>query len=74
MPTPGSRTGAVELFFEGANQTEPASGQPCLAVVLEIDRSDRNIYGAWREFHDVIHMSHVKTFNRPSPTTWCVIR
>jgi hypothetical protein len=54
---------AVELFIEGANQTDPASGQPCLAVVPEIDRSYRNFFGAWREFHDVIHKSYVDAFD-----------
>ncbi|QEX24806.1 hypothetical protein FRZ61_47480 [Hypericibacter adhaerens] len=54
---------AVELFVEGARQTDPASGQPCLAVVPEIDRSYRNFTSAWQEFHDVIHRSYAEAFD-----------
>jgi hypothetical protein len=54
---------AVELFIEAANQTDPASGQPRLAVVPELDRSYRNFFGAWQEFHDVIHKSYVEAFD-----------
>ncbi|QEX19603.1 hypothetical protein FRZ44_49180 [Hypericibacter terrae] len=62
MPTLGSRARAVELFIEGARQTDPASGQPCLAVVPEIDRSYRNFFGAWREFH-VSRLSYAEAFD-----------
>jgi hypothetical protein len=55
---------AVELFIEGARQSDPASGQPCLAVVPEIDRSYRNLTGAWQEFHDVIHKSYAEAFDQ----------
>ncbi len=54
---------AVELFIEGARQTDQASGQPCLALVPELDRSYRNFYDAWQEFHDVIHKSYVDAFD-----------
>jgi hypothetical protein len=54
---------AVELFIEAARQTDPVSGQPCLVVVPEIDRSYRNFYGAWQEFHDVIHKSYAEAFD-----------
>jgi hypothetical protein len=60
---PSSRTGAVELFIEAARQTDPASDQPCLAVVPEIDRSYRNLYGAWPGFHHVIQKSYVDAFD-----------
>ena len=54
---------AVELFIEAANRTDSASGQPCLAIVPEIDRSYRNFTSAWQEFHDVIHKSYVDAFD-----------
>ncbi len=54
---------AVELFIEGARQTDQASGQPCLAVVPELACSYRNSFGAWQEFHDVIHKSYVDAFD-----------
>lgn len=57
---------AIELFIEGARQTDPASGRPCLAVVPELDRSYRNFFGAWQEFHDVIHKSYADAFDAPT--------
>jgi lipopolysaccharide biosynthesis glycosyltransferase len=54
---------AIELFIEAARETDPASGQPLLAAVPEIDRSYRNFFGAWQEFHDVIRKGYADAFD-----------
>jgi hypothetical protein len=50
---------AIDLFCRGA-----ADGS--IAVVPEIDRSYRNFFHAWQEFHDVIHASYVEAFDTPT--------
>jgi hypothetical protein len=56
---------AVELFLEAARQRDEQS-RPVLAVVPEIDRSYRNFFHAWEEFHGVIHRSYVDAFDEPT--------
>jgi hypothetical protein len=49
--------GAVELFFRAA-----AEGP--IALVPEMDRSYRNFFHAWEEFHAVNHEGYRETFDR----------
>ena len=49
---------AVELFFQAA-----ATGG--LAIVPELDRSYRNFFEAWEEFHGVIRAGYAGAFGEP---------
>lgn len=48
---------AVELFRRAAREG-------AIAVVPEIDRSYRNFFHAWQEFHDIIHASYREAFDQ----------
>lgn len=52
---------AIELFRRGA-----AAG--AIACVPEMDRSYRNFFHAWQEFHDVIHASYREAFGEETAT------
>jgi len=52
----------VGLFIEAASPTNPANGEPYLAVMPEIGRNDCRFTSAWQEFHDVVHKCCVDAF------------
>ncbi|MEO8557902.1 MAG: hypothetical protein ABI439_02480 [Rhodospirillales bacterium] len=52
---------AVELFRRAAQDG-------ALACVPEIDRSYRNFFHAWQEFHDVIHAGYREAFDEATAT------
>ena len=49
---------AVDLFFR-------AAGDGAMALVPEMDRSYRNFFHAWEEFHAVNHEAFREAFDRP---------
>jgi hypothetical protein len=52
---------AIDLFRRAATGG-------AIAVVPEIDRSYRNFFHAWQEFHDVIHASYTEAFGEATAT------
>jgi hypothetical protein len=50
---------AVELFFR-------AAGEGLIALVPEMDRSYRNFFRAWEEFHAVNHEGYREAFDGPT--------